>query len=393
MNVPNFSWPLMHDNVSRQDLDALIAYLSRANPRLTHGPQVQDFEHKWAEWVGTAEAVMVNSGSSANDLTMLALREMYGDGEVILSPLGWVSDVAAILHAGLRPIFVDIDPVTLGPASDQVLASLSDRTRAVLMVHILGLNALTSEVVQGCQTANVPIIEDVCESHGAHFDGNRCGSIGYASNFSFYFAHHLTTIEGGAVCTNDAEFADVVRMLRSHGLVRESKSEKKRDAYQKDFPELNSEFIFAHAGHNNRPTEINGVLGLSQLPRLDANIDIRRRNFSQFMDHLDESKYRTHYDVHSSSNYAFIVVLQEPDWELRHKVEEVLRANGIEFRRGLSGGGNQLRQPYLQPYLNGLTPTEFPNTEHVHHFGWYVGNHPGISESEVGRLCEILNGI
>jgi len=393
MDTPTFSWPLMHDNVSRKDLDSLISYLSGEDPRLTHGPQVQEFEREWADWVGTSEAVMVNSGSSANDLTLLALREIYGGGEVILSPLGWVSDVAAILHAGLHPVFVDIDPITLGPASDQVLDRLSDETRAALIVHILGLTALTPELVEGCQAAGVPIVEDVCESHGALFEGKRCGSIGYASNFSFYFAHHLTTIEGGAVCTNDAEFADVVRMLRSHGLVRESRSEKRRTAFQEDFPDLNSEFIFAHAAHNNRPTELNGVLGRSQLPRLDANIEIRKRNFSRFMAQLDPAKYRNHYDVKSSSNYAFIVVLQEPDWDLRNKVEETLRTGGIEFRRGLSGGGNQLRQPYLQRYLNGTSPTDFPNVDHVHHFGWYVGNHPGIAESEVDRLCEILNGV
>ena len=393
MDTPTFSWPLMHDNVSREDLDSLIAYLSGENPRLTHGPQVQEFEREWADWVGTSEAVMVNSGSSANDLTMLALREMFGGGEVILSPLGWVSDVAAILHAGLRPVFVDIDPITLGPATDQVLDKLSDETRAALIVHILGLNALTPDLVEGCRATGVPIIEDVCESHGALFEGKRCGSIGYASNFSFYFAHHLTTIEGGAVCTNDAEFADVVRMLRSHGLVRESRSEKKRTAFQENFPDLNSEFIFAHAAHNNRPTELNGVLGRSQLPRLDANIEIRKRNFSRFMAQLDPALYKNHYDVQSSSNYAFIVVLQEPDWDLRNKVEETLRASGIEFRRGLSGGGNQLRQPYLQSYLDGISPMDFPNVDHVHHFGWYIGNHPGISEVEVDRLCEILNGI
>lgn len=391
MNTPLFNWPLMHNNVSRQDLDSLILYLTGANPRLTHGPQVQEFEREWAQWVGTSEAVMVNSGSSANDLTLLALREMCGDGEVILSPLGWVSDVAAILHAGLRPVFVDIDPITLGPASDQVLDRLSSQTRATLIVHVLGLNALTPELVQGCHRAGVPVIEDVCESHGALFEGARCGSVGYASNFSFYFAHHMTTIEGGAICTSDPEFADVVRMLRSHGLVRESRSEKKKAAFQEAFPDLNSEFIFAHAAHNNRPTELNGVLGRSQLRRLDANIEIRKRNFRRFMAQLDPTKYKIHFDVDSSSNYAFIVVLQEPDWGLRDKVEIALRHSGIEYRRGLSGGGSQLRQPYLQPYLNDVSPTDFPNVEHIHNFGWYIGNHPGVSGSDVDRLCELLN--
>jgi len=383
----------MQDNVTREDLDTLITYLSGDDPRLTHGPKVAEFERAWADWVGTKEAVMVNSGSSANDLTLLAIREMYGPGEVILSPLGWVSDVAATLHAGLTPVFVDIDPITLGPATDQVLEQLSPSTRAALIVHILGLNALSDSLIEGCDSSGVPIIEDVCESHGATFNGRRCGSVGFASNFSFYFAHHLTTIEGGAVCTNDEEFADVVRMLRSHGLVRESRDTKKRKHFESTYTDLNSDFIFAHAAHNNRPTELNGVLGLSQLPRLDTNVEIRRRNFARFMSSIDGEKYRNEFDVESSSNYAFIVVLQNADFSLRDRVEEVLLREGIEFRRGLSGGGNQLRQPYLAEHVKSLHLADFPNVEHVHHFGWYIGNHPGITNDDVDRLSEILNAI
>ena len=222
-NPQGFTWPLMHDNVTRADLDDLITYLSQDDPRLTHGPKVRQFEEAWAEWVGTRYSVMVNSGSSANDLTMMAIRELFGPGEVILSPLGWVSDVAAVIHAGLEPVFVDIDPVTLGPDSRQVIDHLTAATRAVLLVHVLGLNALMDSLIDACREASVPIIEDVCESHGALHAGKRCGSVGFASNFSFYYAHHLTTIEGGMVCTNDEEFADTIRMLRSHGLVRESR--------------------------------------------------------------------------------------------------------------------------------------------------------------------------
>lgn len=391
-NPQGFTWPLMHDNVTRADLDDLIAYLSQDDPRLTHGPKVREFEEAWADWVGTRHAVMVNSGSSANDLTMMAIRELFGPGEVILSPLGWVSDVAAVLHAGLEPVFVDIDPVTLGPDARQVIDRLSPATQAFLLVHVLGLNALTDSLIDACREASVPIIEDVCESHGALHAGQRCGSVGFASNFSFYYAHHLTTIEGGMVCTNDEEFADTIRMLRSHGLVRESRLAAKRDQYLSDNPGLNPEFVFAFPAHNNRPTELNGVLGLSQLPRLDEGVLARRRNFARFMAGLDSSKYRTWYDVADSSNYAFILVLQEPDMSMRERVERGLRSAGIEFRRGLSGGGNQIRQPYLRGRLPHLDPSDFPNTEHVHSFGWYVGNHPGITPDQVDHLCELVNG-
>jgi CDP-6-deoxy-D-xylo-4-hexulose-3-dehydrase len=388
-----FSWPLMHNNVQRQDLDALIDYLREEDPRLTHGPKVAEFEQLWADWVGTEHAVMVNSGSSANDLTLLAIRQLRGPGEVILSPLGWVSDVAAVIHAGMSPLFVDIDPVTLSISEDALLARLNEQTRAVILVHILGFDGLTKSILEATAASGVPLIEDVCESHGAMHEGRRCGSFGYASNFSFYYAHHLTTIEGGAICTNDAEFADIIRMMRSHGLVRESRSVEKRDARIAEFPDLNPEFIFDFPARNNRSTELNAVLGLAQLPRLDGNIERRRRNFARFMENIDSTKYRNWYDVEASSNYAFVLVLQDPDVEQRDLVEAALLRSGIEFRRGLSGGGSQVRQPYMKRLFPTLDPLKFPNTEHVHHFGWYIGNHPGIELEEVDRLVDLLNAI
>lgn len=391
--VAEFSWPLMHNNVNREDLDALIRYLQADDPRLTHGPLVVEFERRWAEWVGVKHSVMVNSGSSANDLTLLSMKHLRGPGDVILTPLGWVSDVSSVLHAGMTPVFVDIDPVTLSASEADVLSRMTPETRAVLIVHILGLDGLTDTMLHASQEASVPIIEDVCESHGARHGSLRCGSLGFASNFSFYYAHHLTTIEGGAICTDDDEFADIVRMMRSHGLVRESKDAEKRSRRVAEFPDLNPEFIFDFTARNNRPTELNAVLGLAQLPRLDANVDARRRNFMRFMQQLDGNKYRNWYDVASSSNYAFILVLQEPDFATRDRVEVTLRAHGIEFRRGLSGGGSQIRQPYLRSLLPELRPESFPNTEHVHHFGWYIGNHPGITTSQVDTLCELVNGI
>jgi CDP-6-deoxy-D-xylo-4-hexulose-3-dehydrase len=258
---------------------------------------------------------------------------------------------------------------------------------------VLGLNAITQDLITTCRESNIRLIEDVCESHGAVFEGRRCGSIGYASNFSFYYAHHLTTIEGGAICTDDEEFNDTVRMLRSHGMVRESENVDRRTAYAESFPDLNPDFIFAYASHNHRPTELNGVLGLAQLPRLDENNEIRRRNFRLFMSLLDPQMYRTWFDTESSSNYAFILVLQEPDFVLRDLVEQRLMSRGIEFRRGLSGGGNQLRQPYLRALIPEIRPEDFPNTEHVHNFGWYIGNYPDLGTDRVEELCNLLNSI
>lgn len=385
------AWPLMTNNVHQEDLEAIKTYLSGPDPRLTNGPMVREFEERWAEWVGTEECVMVNSGSAANELTLLAVRHMYGPGEVIMSPLGWVSDVAAVLHAGLTPKFVDIDPKTLSLDVAATLGAVDENTRAVLLVHILGLNGLTSDLLAGLSRSGIPLIEDVCESHGATFGGQRCGSFGLASNFSFYFAHHLTTIEGGSVNTNNAELADTVRVLRSHGMLRESRDRAKQRRISQTHPDLNPDFIFMYAAHNFRSTEINAVMGLTQLARLDSNIRQRRANFEQFMQGLSPELFVTDFDTDESSNYALITVLKEADIALRDRIEARLRLEGIEFRRGLSGGGSQIRQPYMQSLMPHLNPLDYPNAEHVHHFGWYVGNFPGLKTSEVSRLCNTLN--
>src|SRR5262249_27933859 len=212
-----------------------------------------------------------------------------------------------------EPVFVDINPRTLGMDNDQVLAKLSDRTRAVFVTHVLGYNALTRRLLTELDRRGIALIEDVCESHGATFEGHKLGSIGLASNFSFYYAHHLSTIEGGMVCTNDAELYETVRMLRSHGLVRELDSDSRKKEFADEYADLNPEFTFAYPGFNVRGTEINAVIGRSQLKRLDDNIERRTENLLLFLDNLDPSVYQTDFATQGSSNYAFTLILKSQD--------------------------------------------------------------------------------
>ncbi|MCX7885945.1 MAG: DegT/DnrJ/EryC1/StrS aminotransferase family protein [Verrucomicrobiae bacterium] len=391
MDIPNLNWPLMQDNITREDLDALIAYLRQPSPRLTHGAQVRAFEQEWAEWLGVKHSVLVNSGASANLLTLAAIRYRFGGGEIIVPPLGWVSDVAAVLQNGFTPVFVDIDRRTLGLDTEQAIEKLSPNTRAVLVIHILGFNALSKKLVTELGVRGIPLLEDACESHGATFAGRKVGAFGLISNFSYYFAHHMSTIEGGMICTNDDELYQMLRMLRSHGMVRECTDATLRQRYAASYPDLNPDFIFAFPAYNLRPTELTGVLGRSQLKRLDANNELRRQNFNLFLQCLDPSKYQTDFAVEGSCNYAFTLVLREPDTGLRDRVEAVLRAANVEFRRGLSGGGNQLRQPYLRQLLGSEECEKYPNVNHVHFFGWYIGNYPELPKEKIYRLCDLLN--
>jgi len=371
-------WPLMNNNLLREDLDSVIELLKQENPKLTNGIKVREFEEVWSDWLGVKYSVMLNSGSSANDLTMLALKEMFGPSEVVVPALTWVSDIASVLIAGHSPIFVDINPKTLGMATDLILKSITPKTKAVFLTHVLGFNALTQQLITELNKRSILLIEDVCESHGATHAGMKAGTFGWASNFSFYYAHHMTTIEGGMISTNEIKLYEMLRMMRSHGMVREASSDTTKKYYEQNYPDLNPDFIFAYPSHNMRPTEINAVLGLSQIKKLDSQIIARRSNFERFLESIDSGFFRTDFEIDGNSNYAFTLILKEADFELRDKVESSLSNKGIEFRRGLSGGGNQLRQPYLRKRFTKLNPESLPNTDFVHHFGWYIGNYPGI---------------
>lgn len=389
----NLNWPLMHDNITRADLDCVMEFLSGETPVLTHSHQVTQFEQEWSQWLGTKHSVFVNSGASANLLTISALRELTGTGEIIVPPLAWISDIASVIQLGFTPVFVDIDPRTLGINNDAILEKITDKTKAVFLTHILGYNALGSKLLDGLRDHNIPLIEDTCESYGATFEDRKLGTFGLASNFSFYYAHHMSTIEGGMVSTNDSQLYEILRMQRSHGLIREATSEKLRQEYINAHTDLTPDFIFAHMGYNMRPTEIAAVIGRSQLKRLDSNNTLRTKNFELFLKSLDPSKYKTDFAVEGSCNYAFTLVLNRADPMLMKSVENALREHGVEFRRGCSGGGNQLRQPYFRRLFPQIRFQDFPQVEHIHFYSAYIGNYPGLPSDKILRLCAMLNDL
>ena len=384
----------MSNNILREDLDAVIEHLKQDDPILTHGANVRAFEAEWSEWLGVKYSILVNSGASANLLTMAILRIRHpGGGEVIVPPLTWISDIASVLQNGFMPVFADIDPQTLAMDPVQVLAKVTDKTRAVFLTHVQGFDGLTDELLDELERRNIPLIEDVCESHGATHNGKKLGSFGWVSNFSFYYAHHMSTIEGGMICTNDPEAYQQARMLRSHGMVREANDPAVRAAYQSANPELNPDFIFVYPAYNTRNTEIGGILGRSQLKRLDQNVKRRTANLLRFLKQIDPNKYRTDFKLEGSSNYAFNLILKHPDDELVRRLMQKMRDSGVEFRRGSAGGGNQVRQPYLKGVVPDGHYHEFPETEHVHFYGFYIGNFPDLRDGEVDELCAILNSV
>ena len=382
----------MVNNIQREDLDCVIEFL-KTDPILTQSKNVQDFEKEWSDWLKVKYSVFVNSGSSANILTIAAMKHIYGDGEVILPALTWVSDISAVLFAGLKPVFVDINPKTLCMDEDQVFSKLNKNTKAVFITHAQGFNGLSNRLLDVLERKNIPLVEDVCESHGAEFKGQKLGSFGLVSNFSFYFAHHMSTVEGGMISTNDENIYQTCLMLRSHGMAREVRSESLSMSYIENNPELHPEFIFIYPAYNMRNTEIGAVFGRNQLKRLDSNNIKRQRHFKYFLENLDSDKFQTDFELAGSCNYAFNLILKKPDHDLCNRVMNRLREANVEFRRGSAGGGNQLRQPYLSGVIRKDEHKNYPVVEHVHFFGFYIGNYPGLTEERIKILCDLLNSI
>ena len=383
-----FNWQLINDSITDSDKKALTDFINTPNQRFTNGAKVKEFENAWSKYVGCSHSVFVNSGASANYIMASIMKEEKGLGEVIVSPLGWVSDVAPLVNLGFTPVFVDISMENMSITLENIKKAVTDKTVGVSLVHVLGFAAATNEMVEFCEDNDLFFIEDCCESHGATYKNTKVGNFGDVSNFSFYFGHHITTIEGGMVCTNDEKLYDLAKLYRSHGMTREA-SIQVQENYERSRPDLNPLFTFAVPGYNFRNQEINAVLGLEQLKRLNFNCDKRRDNFAQWVKMLDDKHFYTDFYQNGNSNFALPLILRKKDLELFEKCCILLDEQKVEFRVGTAGGGNQARQPYLEKY--DFRTEDLSNVDHVHDFGLYIGNHPELTNEQISDICEELN--
>ena len=384
-----FKWPLINDNITQEDKEALAEFILNSN-RFTNGPKVREFEKAWSEWLGVKYSVMVNSGASANYITMAITRELKGQtGEVIVPPIGWVSDVASIINTGLTPVFVDVDKSNMAMAYENIKNAITEETKAIVLVHCLGFNALNEKLIQLALTHNLLLIEDCCESHGAIFKEDRVGSWGDMSCFSFYFGHHITTIEGGMICTDNYEIYQLAKLFRSHGMTREVDPEIHDKYYEEG---LNPLFTFGVPGYNMRSSELNAVLGLKQMERLDYNIECRRDNLAVWLENLDSEKYFTDFDTEGNSSFALPLILAKPDATLLNKICAFLKKEQVEYRLGTAGGGNQARQPYLKNY-SFRQADDLDNANYIHDNSLYIGNHTELNKEQIVELCRGLNNV
>ena len=383
----NYDWPLMHDAITvRERLK--VAKFALTAKRFTKGKQCEAFENEWNGWLGSKYSLFVSSGSTANFLLLAAVIEKYdlrrGD-KVLLPACTWVTNVAPIIQLGLEPVFCDInlENFSFDKESAKYISEMYSDIKVIFVTHLLGFPAETDYLKELFPDAI--IIDDVCESHGAVDENkNKIGANSVGATYSFYFGHHMTTIEGGMVSTNDPELYDIMKMKRSHGMARESLF---FNVYAAKSPNLSPQFLFVTDGYNFRNHEIPAVIGRSQLSRLDKSIAIRRNNYELFRDYINNNdKFYSISENPGNSSFCFPIISKSK--ETKDRLEQLLNEYKIEYRPIV--GGNLLKHPFLYKYSL-MSVNDIPNADILNDLGLYIGNSQFVTKNDIKRLGEIIN--
>lgn len=385
--MTTYKWPLMKDTITFYER-LKIAKFALTTDKFTRGEQCEKFEGDWNNWLGSKHSLFVSSGSTANFLLVAAVMEKYGlkpGDKVLLPACTWMTNVAPIIQLGLEPVFCDInmDNFSFDKGSLSYISKNYD-IKLIFVTHLLGFYASSYLLKSLFPTAI--IIDDVCESHGVtDYEGKKVGSNSLGATFSFYFGHHMTTIEGGMVSTNDSDLYDIMRMKRSHGMARESLNFTE---YVEQNPDLSPQFLFVTDGYNFRNHEIPAIIGRSQLKKLDRSIEIRRRNFAMFKHYIKGNDNFYSID-NNSGNSSFCFPIISKTMDTKYRLESILNKEGIEYRPVV--GGNLLRHPFLKGYSLAYQYQSISNADIVNDLGIYVGNNQFVTEKDMEKLGAIIN--
>ena len=373
-------WPLMQTAITDADKKAMIDFI-QSSDRYTCGNMVKEFEDAWSEWLGCKYSLYVTSGSTANLLLMAAVKELYDipNGSKVLVPAcTWVTNVAPVFQVGLEPVFCDVD---LERYSFDINSLPDEDIKIVFVTHLLGLNAPLEKLKE--RYPNAIFLEDICESHGVKGpDGKKRGSSGTGSTFSFYYGHHMTTIEGGIISTDNELLYELMKIKRSHGMARLLSPKYYEEAINKH-PKIDPSFLFLTDGYNFRNTELNAVLGIEQLKRLDGNIETRRDNFKCFMEHLDPELFYIPFDDPGNSSFAFPFICKKP--EDMPKLKAIFAELGVEYRPIVSG--NLLLHPFLEKWKDSV---DVPNANLLNDNGVYIGNNHFVTKDMIVKVFETI---
>lgn len=386
--MSGYNWPLMKNTLSFMDRIKLAKFVLSSD-NFTQGKKVKQFEDEWSNWLGCKHSLFVTSGSTANFLLVASIIEKYnlkkGD-KVVLPVCTWVTNINPIIQLGLTPIFCDVNlkDYSFDVENLENIASTHPDIKLVFVTHLLGIPASINEYKK--ILPNAIFIDDVCESHGCeNVFGEKIGSDSLGATFSFYFGHHMSTIEGGMISTNDTELYDLMKMKRSHGLARVSDN---FDRYASENSDIQKSFLFVTDGYNFRNTELAAVLGMSQLKRLDKFIEIRRRNYEIFISIINENP-NFHSMKYHQGNSCFCLPFICKNKDIKHKLISLLEQNKIEYRPVV--GGNLLKQPYLNYQID--SNIGILNADVIHENGIYIGNSQFVSEKDMSKLQSIVNQI
>jgi CDP-6-deoxy-D-xylo-4-hexulose-3-dehydrase len=370
----------MQSAITETDKQALIKFISTSD-RYTCGPKVKEFEDAWSKWLGCQHSLFVTSGSAANLLLMASVKEMYkipNGSKVLVPACTWVTNVSPVFQVGLEPVFCDVD---LDRYSFDMDALPEEDIRIVFITHLLGLNAPVEKLKK--KYPNAIFLEDICESHGVKApNGMKRGSTGLGGTFSFYYGHHMTTIEGGMISTDSEDLYELMKIKRSHGMARLLSPPLYEEAIKK-YPNIDPKFLFLTDGYNFRNTELNAVLGIEQLKRLDENIEVRRKNFDCFIKLLDPEIFYLPYNDPGNSSFAFPFICKKP--EEREKLKSIFDELGVEHRPIVSG--NLLLHPFLDKWKDSVS---VPNATKLNDGGVYIGNGQFVNEDMIVKVFDAI---
>ena len=363
--------------------------------RVTMGAKVLDFEAEIAEYFNVTDAITNNSGSSANLLAISALTNpatnnaLRAGDEVIVPALSWSTTVWPLIQNNLIPVFVDIDPDTLNIDPLAIENAISEKTKAIMIVPVYGNPCDMDSIMKICKDFNLQLIEDSCESLGAYYDGKPLGSFGRVGTYSTYFSHHITTLEGGICMTSDFELAELMRIIRAHGWVRETKKPQK---YLESFSEIDKKFLFVNLGYNLRLTEIGGAMGSVQLPKLKGFVENRRKSAKIFLDNLSQYDSMLSFQKETPKGYhswfGFPIIVKPNSLFTANELREYLESNGIETRPIIAG--NMANQPALKMYEHRISG-DLKHCSNIMNNGLAVACHQSLSKEACNHIVQTFN--
>ena len=374
-----YFYPLTSDNLRNKDLKAASKVLS--SRQLTMSKVTKNFEDVFKKKLNLNYSLMVNSGSSANLLALQCLinpyrkkRLRHGD-EVLIPSVCWSTSLWPIIQSGLKPIFVDVDPSTLNISIEDLKSKISKKTKALMLVHVLGNAANMDKLLKIVNQKKLILIEDTCESLGSKFKKKYLGNFGDFSTFSFYYSHQITSAEGGMITCKSSEDFEILKALRSHGYSRVLKNKKK---IEKKYSKIDSRFLFTNSGFNFRPTEIQAAIGLSQFKSLNEFAKRRSINRKKIIQSLTEDKLWKNQVSFLNANknvkaswFGLPLLLDKKYINKKTKIIKKLNDFGIDTRPIISG--NFARQPAIKKYKILKKGMSFPNADYVNDLGFFIG--------------------